>query len=461
MQEVEGYSEAGAPSERDWTKGSVIRNLLSLSWPIVASNVLHLLGPIVPMIWVGRLGAASIAGLGVANSVAALLTVSGMMGFTIGARAIIARFVGAGDTSGANHVARQAFIVSATYGAVVTATGIIFTVPILNLFRLETDVVAEGAAYMRIIFTGSIIVCLRYMAEGIMQASGDAVTPMKIAALFRILHALLCPFLILGWWIFTPLGISGAAIIDIASHGLGLVVIMWVLLSGRSRLKLTLRDFYLDLNTIWRIVRIGIPASVMSIQTNLGGLMLTRLMVPFGTLAVAAHSIVQRINMILERPSISLGMAAGVLVGQNLGAGQPERAEKSGWLGVSLVEGFMLICAVAILLWAESIVRIFTHIHSIIEITGVFLRIAVAGYLVLGFSAVLQHSISGAGDAVPPMLISLLMIWVIQLPLAFLLPQVTNLDVYGVRWAMVIGLVVGAVAYTIYFHLGRWKRKKV
>lgn len=121
----------------------------------------------------------------------------------------------------------------------------------------------------------------------------------------------------------------------------------------------------------------------------------------------------------------------------------------------------MLICSAAILLWAESIVRIFTPDPSVIEITSVFLRIAVAGYLVLGFSTVLQHCISGAGDAVPSMLISLLMIWVIQLPLAFLLPQVTNLDVYGVRWAIVTGLVVGAVAYTIYFRLGRWKRKRV
>jgi Na+-driven multidrug efflux pump len=165
--------------------------------------------------------------------------------------------------------------------------------------------------------------------------------------------------------------------------------------------------------------------------------------------------------MILHLPVFGLGTGAGVLVGQNLGAGQPERAERSGWTAVGLVEGFAVICLVVILIWAEKIVGIFSTEPGLVEVASTFMRIAVAGFLVLGFAGVLQNCISGAGDTLPTMLVSLVTMWVVQLPLAFFLPRVTNLGMYGVRWAMVAGIAVGAVALTTYFRLGRWKRKKI
>ncbi len=212
---------------------------------------------------------------------------------------------------------------------------------------------------------------------------------------------------------------------------------------------------------IWRIVRIGLPASVMGMQRNISQLVLMWFMAPFGTLAVAAHSLNQRIEMILFMPAMGFGMAAGVLAGQNLGARQPERAERSGWLASGLAEGFMLICSLAILLWAEGIIHIFSSEPELVKIGSIFLRIAVAGYVVMAFAAVLQQCISGAGDTLPPMLFTTLGMFVVQIPLAFLLPRVTGLGVYGVRWAMVAGTVVGTIAYIVYFRLGRWKRKKV
>ncbi|GAI40787.1 unnamed protein product, partial [marine sediment metagenome] len=258
---------------------------------------------------------------------------------------------------------------------------------------------------------------------GIMQASGDAVTPMKISIGTRLLHVTLCPFLIFGWWIFPRLGVSGAALTNVISYGVAGAIGLWFLFSGRTRLRLTLSNFRLDPNIIWRMVRIGIPASIMDIQRTLGRFVLMWVIAPFGTLAVAAHTLAQRIEMFLYLPGMGLGMAAGVLAGQNLGAGQPGRAEKGGWLAVGLVEGFMLICAVAVLLWAESIIRIFSTETGLVEIASTFIRIEAAGYLVMGFVAVLQMCISGAGDTMPPMLFSLLMIWVVLLPLAFFLPQ--------------------------------------
>ncbi len=446
---------------RDWTQGSIIHNFLSLSFPLVINSIVHLAGPLVPMIWVGRIGSASVAGLGVANSLAVLLTVSGMTGITIGTRVIVARFSGAGAAEEANHVARQAFFVITIYSILVALIGTLFSRPILSLYGLAPDVVEEGVTYMRIQSAGAIIITSRYLAEGIMQSSGDTVTPMKIAILFRGFHVVLCPFLVLGWWIFPRLGVGGAAISDVLSHGLGLILSLWVLFTGRTRLRLTFSGFRLDPGIMWRIVKIGIPASVMSIQKNLGQLTLAGFMAPFGTLAIAAHNIVFRIESIISNPTTGAGTAAGVLVGQNLGAGQPQRAEKSGWLSLGLVEGFTIACSIIILFFAPNIVRIFTPESGLIELASDFLRIAVAGYMIMGFDFVLQQCIAGAGDTIPPMAVSLIGLWLVQIPLAYFLPHWLNIGVYGVRWAIVSGTIVIAIIYTTYFKIGRWKLKKI
>jgi len=161
--------------------------------------------------------------------------------------------------------------------------------------------------------------------------------------------------------------------------------------------------------------------------------------------------------MLLMPVNLGLGMAAGVLAGQNLGADQPERAERSSWQAVGISTALMVICSVAVLVWAENIVRIFNSEPQVVVMTSRFLRIAVAGYVVLGVGNVLAQALSGAGDTVPPMVAS----WAVTLPLAFFLPRVMDLGVLGVRWGLVGGLLVLAVASAVYFRLGRWKRKKV
>jgi len=427
---------------------------------MVITNTLMMLGPTIDMVWVGKLGSASIAGVGVSGMAVQLVT-GAMMGLAVGMRAIVARFIGSGDISGANHVARQGFTISAVFSVVMATIGIFLAEPILVLFGLEADVVSEGAAYMRILFVGSIAMSFRMMAEGIMQASGDALSPMKITIGYRLFHIALCPFLVFGWWIFPQLGVSGAALTNVVSQSIGTAVGLWFLLSGRTRMRLTMINFRFDLGIIWRIVRIGFPALISGIQRTSSQFLLMYLIVPFGTMAVAAHTINQRVEMFIMMPAMAFGMASGVLAGQNLGAGQPERAEKSGWLAMILVEAMALISSAVILVAAENIVRIFNAEPAVVEIASTFLRIAVVGYVMLGFMAVAMQVLSGTGDTMPPMLASLLTVWLITLPLAYFLPRVTTLGVYGVRWAMVAGMVVPAVFLTTYFKLGRWKQKKV
>jgi len=412
------------------------------------------------MIWVGKLGAAAIAGVGI-SGMAVMLITAARMGLTQGTRAIISRFIGADDHEGANHAGQQAFIISSSYTIITASIGIFFSEQILTLLGLEADVVKEGAAYMRIMFVGSVAMSFRMMAESIMQASGDSITPMRVSVFFRVFHAVLAPFLIFGLWIFPSLGVSGAALTNVISQSLGMALSLWFLFSGRTRLKLSMRNFHIDLGMIWRIVKIGIPASIMTMERTLGNMVLMWFLVPYGTLAVAGHSLVQRVEMFFIMPCMGLGIGSGVLAGQNLGAGQPDRAEKSGWLAVIIAESFTAVGSIAILLWAENIIGIFNSDSDVVEVASTFLRIAVAGFLILGLYAVLSQTISGAGDTLPPMLVTLMNLWAVQIPLAFFLPRITDLGVLGVRWAIVAGMASAMIAYVIYFRLGRWKRKKV
>jgi len=460
MQGKGGNARREVVLERDWTKGSIVRNLLSLSWPMIVLESLWVVGMTLDMIWVGRFGAAAIAGVGVATT-AVVLAVSAKAGLDAGMRAMVARYVGAGDTEGAREVAWQALVTSVVYGAVVTAIGVVYADPILGLFGLEPDVVAEGAAYMRIMFAGWMSWSVWLTAYGIMQAAGDSVLPMKIAVLFRVLHLPLSPLLTLGWWVFPEMGVRGAAASYVVTQSLGALIAVWVLFSGKTRLSLALRDFRIDFGIIRRIVRIGVPASATGIQRTFGNLVFAWFMAPFGTLAVAAHSLVQRIEMLLLLPSVGMGLGAGVLVGQNLGARQPGRAEKSVWLATGFVTAFTLIASVVFVVWGEEVMGIFSRDTALLGLASIFLKIAVVGFVVLGFTIVLPQGITGAGDTLPALVISLVMVWLVQFPLAYFLPDTTGLGVYGVRWALVAGMVVGAVAFAAYFRIGRWKRKRV
>ena len=446
--------------EQGWIKGSIIRNLLLLSWPIIILNGLYGVSLTIEMIWVGKLGQAAIAGLGIA-SVVEMLVMSITMGICTGSRALIARFIGAGDVRSANHVGGQSFVISFAFSAFIAVIGIFFAEPIIGLFGVEAVVIAEGAAYLRIVLVGWVTMSFWMNVFGNMQASGDTVTPMKIAIFIRIIHAIICPFLVLGWWVFPRMGVGGAATANVAYQGLGCFIGLWMFFSRRTNLQLVSRDFCIDLNIVWRILKIGIPASIMGIQSAFSNILLAWFMAPFGTLAVAAHGMVSRIQQWVLMTGGGLARGGGILVGQNMGAGSPERAETSGWLAAAATGIWSVACLLIVLLWSENIIRIFNTEPDLVKLGGIFLRIAAVGFLAVVFVHVMQQCITGAGDTLPVMLISVVMLWVVLLPLALFLPEVVGLGVYGVRWAIVISMFVGALGYALYFRLGRWKLKKV
>jgi Na+-driven multidrug efflux pump len=498
VEETEEYGGRRRGFARDWTKGSITRNLLSLGWPMSVNAILTMIGPTIDLIWVGRLGEASIAGVGVAGT-AVMVVNSLRMGLTTGTRAMIARFIGADNTEGANRVAQQALVVSASFSIFMAIIGIALAEPLMRVFGLEEDVVSEGAAYMRIMFVGSVAMSFRLMGEGVMQASGDAMTPMLASVIFRVVHVALSPFLVLGWWIFPRMGVSGAALTNVISQSMGATICLGALFAGRSiglgrtqwlqgtrdsrlgmlsrasgylavwrfvrlgrsRLRMSLKNFSFDRNIIWRIVKIGIPASVSGMNRSFANMLLVTFVSPFGTTAVAAHSLIQRVAMFFQMPGQGVGQAAGVLAGQNLGANQPGRAERTGWTAAGLYSVLMVISSVVVFFFAEGIIRIFNSAPDLVVLGGDFLRIEIVSFVVFGAVMVLAQCLNGVGDTLITMATTLATMWLVQVPMAYFLPKYTSVGVYGVRWGVVSAVAIRAVIYTIYFKTGRWKRKRV
>ncbi len=435
-----------------------------------------MVGPFIDMIWVGHLGVASVAGVGIANSTVTLAN-GAVMGLAWSVRALVARFVGARDWEGANHAAQQALVICTGYALLLAIVGLFFSRQIIMMFGVQPDVVDAGSVYLRIQLIGMITMCLRVFTEGTMQASGDAMTPMKIGLIFRSLHIVLCPFLVFGsefattvfphlgnfsgWLPFSGIGVAGAAVTNVISQGLGGAMGLWVLTSGKIGLKLSFKKFRFDFSMIKRMLVIGLPNLFLHTQHHLCTLVFTLFTSPFGTIAVAAHTIWQRVDTVSITIGSGVGTSAGVLGAQNLGAGKPERADRGGWIAAVVALGIMILTSACILLFAEPLARLFNNDPPLVSLTSTFLRISAAGYLFWSLNVVFMQFLVGVGDTTMSFLLETVQTWLVQIPLAFILSRYTNLQVYGIRWAMVIGLFVAAIIFTAYYRTGRWKNKKV
>jgi putative MATE family efflux protein len=445
---------------KDWTQGSVVRNLFLLSWPLMVGAALNQIGPTIDMIWVGRLNSAAIAGVGVAG-MASMMMNTVVMAVGQGARAIIARLIGAGDMDGAVHAARQAYLISLIFSLILIPVGLFLSGPILSLFGVGEDVIAEGTIYLQILLVGSVVSVMWMMTESIMQASGDSMSPMKIAIITRVFHVALCPALIFGWWIFPAMGVAGSALSNIIIQAVGLAVGFWILFTGQSRLRMSFNNLRIDPAMIKRIMKIGFPVIVGNAQRSLGDVVMMLLISPFGTVAVAAHMIFQRVMMFSMMPAMGFGTGAAVLAGQNMGANKPARAEKSSWIATGVVQVWMLLFAGAILIWAEELIGIFGPDPDVVLMCAAFCRISAVGFLLFSLEPVLSSVLAGVGDTIPPMLITVGAFWIVQIPLAYVLSKYTGLGIYGVRWGMVFGMLASAIMFAIYFKKGRWKRKNI
>jgi putative MATE family efflux protein len=388
------------------------------------------------------------------------ISMTGRMGFDMAMRALVARAVGAGDIDRANHVALQAFSLSGLFCITMALVGAFLTEPLLGVLGVPDSVVAAGADYMRVQFIGMGTNAFRMMSSAALQAAGDTITPMRSTTVTRVVHLVLSPMLVFGWLFFPEIGLVGAALGNIVAQGIGAGLNFRALFSGKSRLHLTLRGYRPDFPLLWRIVRMGSPASVTSAERSVSQLLLLSVAAPFGPITLAAYALTRRLENFVMMGARGLGQASGVLVGQNLGAGKPLRARQTVAWGLLFVFLINLSMTAVLYLFPSHVIRIFNTDPEMLAIAVHWVRIASLGYLFLGIGQVFTQSYNTAGDTVVPMLVNLVSIWLVQQPLAHTLPG-WGLAEYGIAWAVVASVCIRLVFFTPYYFTDRWLRVRV
>jgi putative MATE family efflux protein len=337
---------------------------------------------------------------------------TGRMGLDTAARALVSRAVGAGDMPQANDIARQCLIFNLAFAMVVMWVGIALSDVLLRILGVAQSVVEEGSVYQQLRFAGSFFFSVGMLSGSLLQAGGDTLTPMKARVVSRAVHILLTPVLMFGWGgLLPPLGISGGAL----ANGIAQILAAWInlhaLFTGTSRVHVSLDTLSLDSRLLIRQVQIGAPASVTSAERSLAQLMLVGLAAPFGQAGLAVYAVTQRIQMLGALGAHGLAQASGVIVGQNLGARQPDRAKATVWWAMAITFAFQSLFCLLIFLFPEAVIFIFSREPEVLELGATWLRIEVLAFLLFGIGNVLTLAFNTAGDTMVPMLAGLGGLW--------------------------------------------------
>lgn len=445
---------------RDLTTGPITSAIWVLAVPMILGSIVRTTWTLVDMFWVGKLGAPALAAVGMSAQVMFVLSTV-FMGVGVASTAMVARAIGAGDRERADRVAAQSLLLTLAISIVVTAAGFALAPVLLRGLRASKEVQELGTTYLRIRFVGIAAMFSLFVGAGILRGAGDAVTPFLISSFAAVLNIALDPLLIFGWLGFPALGVRGAAIASVVSQGVGFLMGAAVLASGRTRIRLRFRAFRPDFSVVWRIVAIGVPSAVQMSLRSLMGMALMWIVAGFGTTVVAAFAVGRRLQMVAFMPAFGLAAASAALVGQNLGANKPDRAQKSALISMGMTLAIMGTIGLATFILAPRLVSAFNQEPEVVAAGTSYLRIVTFGYAFAACGIVLGRAISGAGDTVPPMLITLVGLWFLQAPLAYALAQWTGLAEQGVWWANVAASVALATMTGTYFFIGRWKRKRL
>jgi putative MATE family efflux protein len=459
----------------DLTSGSIPVGILSLAVPMILSMFLHSIQSLVDMFFVGKLGPASIAAVGMSGAVIWIL-VTAFMGVNIATVAMVSRAVGAGDEERASHVAGQALALTAVISAAVGVVGYLSAAHLLRFLGANTEVVELGTGYLHITFVGTFFLTGIFIISGVFQGMGDTVTPLLLGIVTTVCNVILDPILIFGWLGIPPMGVRGSALATVIARTVSLAAGLAIVMHGR--LKIRPVDTVPDPRTMWTIVAIGVPGALQMGIRAIMNLALMTIVAKFGTITVAAYTVGMRIRMIGLFPSFGFGGAAATMVGQNLGAGRPERSKRSAFTAAGMALAAVAAAATVFAVFAPYLVRIFNDDPGVVAVGARFLRVTAAVLVTASVSIVLGRSMSGAGDTVSPMVITLVMLWGFQIPAAVYLSGIRELwgfavpfrDLFegiaagsedGVWYAMLAASVLQAAVTVLWFLRGKWMYKKV
>ncbi|MFM7021757.1 MAG: MATE family efflux transporter [Flavobacteriales bacterium] len=441
--------------EQDYTQGSIRKAVFLLAIPMILELSLESVFAVVDMFFVGKLGANAIATVAYTESVA-MIIYSVAIGLSTGATAIVARRIGEKDPVAAAEAGVQSLILALIISVIIGAAGLIFAPEILDMMGASDAVIAEGTVFTRIMLGGSLVIVLLFLINGIFRGAGNAAMAMKSLWIASLINIILCPLLI------NIFGLKGAAIATVIGRGTGIFYQCYHLFKGSGILKIKTSHFKVDGTLVKSILNIAWPATFQFIIASGSWIVLTRLVADVGgTDASAGYQVAFRNVVFFILPAWGLSNAAATLVGQNLGAKQLERAEKSVLLATKYNIIFMTFVTLLFALFAEPIVRFYTEDPVIVEYATTVLRIMGAGFIFFGTSMVMTQALNGAGDTKTPTVINFVCFWLFQIPLAYILSKGFDMGATGVVLAVPIAEVLIAGVSWYFFRKGKWKEVKL
>ena len=452
------------------TEGSLVRPMVRLAWPIVVIQLLQVTYNVADTLWLGRYSSAAVGAVSLSFPVI-LLLVSFAGGFTAGGSILVAQYTGADSDRSAGSVAGQTMSFVVAIGVLIAAVGVAATERLLDLFPSQQETAAEviplATSYLEVIFLGMPFFIGFYAFNSIMRGYGDTRAPMYVMVVSVLLNVLLDPFLIFGWsvlwWDPIPeLGVAGAALATIVSRGVATLLGLWILFGTTRGPAVTLPDVRPELETVRKIVDLGVPASLEQSTNALALIAMATMTVTFAPPVVTAYGLGNRMVSLVFLPAMGLGQATNSIVGQNLGAGKSDRAARAAWLAVGVCAAIMLLAAVVAAGFARPIVEVFLAVDdeyvAAATAHGVeYLRISAVGFVFIAVSEVLLGAFRGAGNTRIAMVISMFKLWIVSVAGTYALAFVLDLGATGLWVGSTLEHVGGAVLALALFLRGGWK----
>jgi putative MATE family efflux protein len=452
--------EAIRGSHQDYTTGSLNRAILLLAVPMILEMVLESLFAVVDVFWVGRLGANAVATVGLTESLLSLVFAVGI-GLSLSTTAMVARRIGEKDPQGAAVAGVQAIVLGLITSIAVGIPCFIYAPEMLRLMGASGDIVSTGSGYARIALGGSGAIVMLFLNNAIFRGAGDAAIAMRLLWVSNIINLILDPCLIFGLGPFPRLGVTGAALATFTGRSIGVGYQFYRLLRGTERIRILTGQIRVNMHVLLRLVRVSLTGILQFAIAHTSWIGLVRIVSVFGAAALAGYTIAIRIVVFLILPSWGLSNAAATLVGQNLGAKKPERAEQAVWRTGFYNMLFLGSVGVFFVIMAEPITRLFTHDPAVVPLAATCLRIISYGNIGYAYGMVMMQAFNGAGDTVTPTIVNFFGFWVLEIPLAYWLAIPMRLHSNGVYIAIVIAECAIAAASAVLFKRGKWKKQKI
>lgn len=452
--------EAIAGTEQDFTAGSMGRAVFLLSVPMVLEMVMESIFAIVDIFFVSRLGSEAVATVGITESLITLVYAIGG-GLATATTALVARRIGEKRPEEASKVAFQAIMTGILVSLLIAIPGLLWSDDLLRLMGGSREMQENLSSYTRIMLGSNGIIIVLFIINSVLRSSGDAAMSLRVLWIANLCNIVLDPLLIFGIGPFPELGIAGAAIATATGRGIGILFQIFILFRGKRRIKLSMKDITFEPHTIWQLINLSLGGIGQSLIATTSWIGVVRIIASFGSNIVAGYTIAIRIVVFALLPCYGISNAAATLVGQNLGAGQPERAERSVWLTGKVNIVVMGILTAILVLFPEPFIRLFITDPAVILPGTQALRILSIGFVFYGLGMVLIQAFNGAGDTLTPTRVYFICFWLIEIPLAFLLAKPAGFNETGVFIAIVVAESIMTVTSLVLFRKGKWKLRKV